>query len=254
MAAPPAGAESTSSESVTTPRTPKPAKGKRAADAAFPMQVPGSATPQPTERVKRSWTHEYGLPRPLDLRCVEHLLTLGPGRTRRSYGWSSSTFPNAIFSHLAYMLMVVLFSPSVRFVLLVLTFIRHGPHNWSFISSHLKGRIGKQCRERWHNQLSPAVRKEQWTADEDRIIMEAHQRLGNKWATMAKLLPGRYVQVPPPALVVANSLTDYRTDNAIKNRWNSSIRRRLEAGKLGEHHTEDSDFQSPHGKRLCTCL
>jgi hypothetical protein len=43
-----------------------------------------------------------------------------------------------------------------------------------------------------------------------------------------------------------------RTDNAIKNRWNSSIRRRLETGKLTERSPE-GDFQSPTGKRLCTC-
>uniref|UniRef100_A0A665WLA8 V-myb avian myeloblastosis viral oncogene homolog-like 1 n=1 Tax=Echeneis naucrates TaxID=173247 RepID=A0A665WLA8_ECHNA len=57
---------------------------------------------------------------------------------------------------------------------------KYGPKRWSVIAKHLQGRIGKQCRERWHNHLNPEVKKSSWTQEEDRIIYEAHKRLGNR--------------------------------------------------------------------------
>ena len=69
---------------------------------------------------------------------------------------------------------------------------KYGTSNWTLISSKMgKARNGKQCRERWYNQLNPSMKKNNWTVNEENILFSKHMQLGNKWADIASFLPGR---------------------------------------------------------------
>ncbi|KAK4492317.1 hypothetical protein RD792_003120 [Penstemon davidsonii] len=89
---------------------------------------------------------------------------------------------------------------------------KHGEGNWNSVMKHSGlSRCGKSCRLRWSNHLRPDLKKGAFTQEEERRIIELHAKMGNKWARMATELPGR-------------------TDNEIKNYWNTRIKRKQRAG------------------------
>lgn len=82
----------------------------------------------------------------------------------------------------------------------------HGSIKWCVVAENLPGRVGKQCRERWMNHLDPSVKKCKWSDEEDETMIRMQQQFGNRWSEIAKSLPGR-------------------SENAVKNRWNSRLRK-----------------------------
>lgn len=80
---------------------------------------------------------------------------------------------------------------------------------WAKIASHLPGRQGKQCRERFVNHLDPNLKKGEWTDDEEAMLIAFHEQFGNRWANIAKQLQGR-------------------SDNDVKNHWYSTIQRKFQ--------------------------
>ncbi|KAL8145162.1 uncharacterized protein LOC141705795 [Apium graveolens] len=87
---------------------------------------------------------------------------------------------------------------------------KYGNKKWSYIARMMPGRLGKQLRERYNNHLKPGLKKGAWTEEEDMQLIRAHEKMGNKWVEISKLLPGR-------------SETD------IKNRWNATKRKCINA-------------------------
>jgi hypothetical protein len=85
----------------------------------------------------------------------------------------------------------------------------HGARNWALLASHMPNRTAKQCRERWHNHLNPSINRGPWSLEEDVTLVRKQLELGNRWADIARYLPGR-------------------TDTLVKNRWNTSLKCRLD--------------------------
>ncbi|RZC50652.1 hypothetical protein C5167_019073 [Papaver somniferum] len=111
---------------------------------------------------------------------------------------------------------------------------RHGEGNWNAVQKNSGlARCGKSCRLRWANHLRPNLKKGSFSPEEEHLILELHSKLGNKWARMAAQLPGR-------------------TDNEIKNYWNTRVKRRQRAGlplypeNLQRQSSSSLSFQLPN--------
>ena len=92
---------------------------------------------------------------------------------------------------------------------------RLGAGNWTEIAKEMPGRTPKQCYDRWNRYLNPNLKKEPWSPEEDRIIIESQRKLGNQWKKIAPLLPGR-------------------SDSMVRNRWYNVLQCYPGQGYLGQ--------------------
>ncbi|XP_021899340.1 transcription factor MYB114-like [Carica papaya] len=86
----------------------------------------------------------------------------------------------------------------------------HGTKRWKIIAAKAGlNRCGKSCRLRWMNYLRPNIKRGNISEQEEDLILRLHKLLGNRWSLIAGRLPGR-------------------TDNEIKNYWNSHLSKKIE--------------------------
>lgn len=86
----------------------------------------------------------------------------------------------------------------------------HGTHKWALFEKYIPGRLGKQCRERWHEVLDPSIKSGPWSEEEEKLLTECRIKFGNRWVEIAKLIPGR------PANSVKNKFHAMRRHAEIK--------------------------------------
>ncbi|OHT01280.1 Myb-like DNA-binding domain containing protein [Tritrichomonas foetus] len=103
-------------------------------------------------------------------------------------------------------------------ILLTSLVTKFGEDNWALISRHMINRSIRQCRERWRNYLSPNVRTDPFSPEEDAVLVEKVRVFGNRWRFISKFFYGR-------------------SDIAVKNRWQHL-----------RHKKEQADFK----KAICS--
>lgn len=106
---------------------------------------------------------------------------------------------------------------------------KEGPQKWSQCSVVIPGRSGKQCRERWLNNLDPEIKRTEWSEEEDGLLFNLYEQFGTAWSRIAKYFKGR-------------------TENNVKNRFYSTVRRlnvENSAKKAVEPPKQDEEIQKP---------
>ncbi|KAI4329094.1 hypothetical protein L6164_021395 [Bauhinia variegata] len=113
----------------------------------------------------------------------------------------------------------------------------HGEGKWQKVAQNAGlQRCGKSCRQRWLNYLKPGIKRGDISVDEEDMIIRLHHLLGNRWALIAKRLPGR-------------------TDNEIKNYWNTNLSKKLQTrptawspppAASAKHHSKYAEEKAKH--------
>lgn len=88
----------------------------------------------------------------------------------------------------------------------ILSLIKKVGKNWKLLAEIIGSKTGKQIRERFINKLDPKIKNDEWTDEEDRMILKYYSEVGSKWSEISKKLPGR-------------------PENKIKNRFYSFIQK-----------------------------
>ncbi|XP_021829076.1 myb-related protein 306 [Prunus avium] len=115
-------------------------------------------------------------------------------------------------------------------IILVSYIQEHGPGNWRSVPTNTGLlRCSKSCRLRWTNYLRPGIKRGNFTPHEEGMIIHLQALLGNKWAAIASYLP-------------------QRTDNDIKNYWNTHLKKKLKKfqSALDPHMASDSTTSTSH--------
>ncbi|CAO2818583.1 unnamed protein product [Amaranthus hypochondriacus] len=114
-------------------------------------------------------------------------------------------------------------------IILVSYIQEHGPGNWRAVPTNTGlRRCSKSCRLRWTNYLRPGIKRGNFTEKEEKMIIHLQALLGNRWAAIASYLP-------------------QRTDNDIKNYWNTHLKKKikkLEEGQDGQNTSSLIGFSS----------